>query len=170
MWDSQKKYIDKTFHQQDIQVAKMHMNPCSTSHMIKGMQTNSILLCVLSHFSCVCDPVDWSLPCSSVYELLQTRILEWVAISFARESSSPGMEPTSLVSAELAGGFFTAIVIWEAITTTLLKIAQTRVLMTKNGGTIKLVWSWSSVEGAEFLGQPYLYFYLLVWYVLGWWS
>ena len=148
MWHGQKKYIDKTFHQKDIQVTKMHMNPCSTSHMIKGMQTNSILLCVLSHFSCVCDPVDWSLPCSAVCGLLQTRILEWVAISFSRESSSPGMEPTSLVSAALAGGFFTAIIIWEAITTTLLKIAPNQSTDDKkwwyNSTCLALKFSWGS--------------------------
>ena len=35
----------------------------------------------------LCDPMDCSLPGSSVHEILQARILEWVAISFARESS-----------------------------------------------------------------------------------
>ena len=35
----------------------------------------------------LCDPVDCSLPDSSVHEILQARILEWVAISFSRESS-----------------------------------------------------------------------------------
>ena len=32
-------------------------------------------------------PMDWSLPGSSVHEILQARILEWVAIPFSRESS-----------------------------------------------------------------------------------
>ena len=32
--------------------------------------------CVLSHFSHVCDPMDYSLPGSSVYGILQARILE----------------------------------------------------------------------------------------------
>ena len=35
------------------------------------------------------DPMDCSLPGSSVYGILQARILEWVAISFSRESSLP---------------------------------------------------------------------------------
>ena len=35
------------------------------------------------------DPMDCSLPGSSVCGLLQSRILEWVAISFSRESSQP---------------------------------------------------------------------------------
>ena len=35
----------------------------------------------------LCDHVDCSLPSSSVHEILQARILEWVAIYFSRESS-----------------------------------------------------------------------------------
>ena len=35
----------------------------------------------------VCDPMDCSLPSSSVYEILQTRTLKWEAISFSRGSS-----------------------------------------------------------------------------------
>ena len=34
-----------------------------------------------------CDPMDYSPPGSSVYGILQVRILEWVAILFFRESS-----------------------------------------------------------------------------------
>ena len=36
-----------------------------------------------------CNPMDWSLPGYSVHGILQARILEWVAISFSRGSSSP---------------------------------------------------------------------------------
>ena len=35
------------------------------------------------------DPMDYSLPDSSVHGIFQARILEWVAISFSRESSRP---------------------------------------------------------------------------------
>ena len=35
------------------------------------------------------NPMDCSLPGSSVHEILQARILEWVAISFSRGSSGP---------------------------------------------------------------------------------
>ena len=31
----------------------------------------------------LCDPMDCSLPCSSVHGIFQARILEWVAISFS---------------------------------------------------------------------------------------
>ena len=37
----------------------------------------------------LCDPMDCSLPGSSVQGILQARILEWVAISFSRGSSRP---------------------------------------------------------------------------------
>ena len=43
----------------------------------------------------ICDPMDCSLPGSYVYGILQTRILEWVAIPFSRGSSCPGIEPRS---------------------------------------------------------------------------
>ena len=37
----------------------------------------------------LCDPMDCSPPGSSIHEILQARILEWVAISFSRGSSWP---------------------------------------------------------------------------------
>ena len=45
--------------------------------------------CVLSTQSCltVCDPVDSSLSGSSVHEIFQAGILEWVAVPFSTRSS-----------------------------------------------------------------------------------
>ena len=60
-----------------------------------------------------CDPVDCSLPGSSVHGILQARILEWVAISFSRGSSRPGDQ--TQVSC-IAGGFFSSWAIREALT------------------------------------------------------
>ena len=37
----------------------------------------------------LCNPMDGSLPDSSVHEILQARMLEWVAIPFFRGSSQP---------------------------------------------------------------------------------
>ena len=50
---------------------------------------NSILPGSLVTQSCptLCDPMDCSLPGSSVYEISQAQTLEWVAISFSRGSS-----------------------------------------------------------------------------------
>ena len=37
----------------------------------------------------LCDPMDCSLPGSSVHGIFQARVLEWVAISFSKGSSQP---------------------------------------------------------------------------------
>ena len=55
----------------------------------------------------LCDPVDCSLPGSSVRGISQARILEWVAILFSRGSSLP--RDQTQVSC-IAGRFFT---IWD---------------------------------------------------------
>ena len=47
---------------------------------------------MLSRFSCVLtvgNPMDCSLPGSSVHGILQARIIEWVAISYFKRSSQP---------------------------------------------------------------------------------
>ena len=46
----------------------------------------------------LCDPMDCSLPGSTVHEIFQARILEWVAISFSRVLPNPGIEPKSPAS------------------------------------------------------------------------
>ena len=45
--------------------------------------TSLLLFSCLSHVQLFCDPVNCSLPSSSVHGIFQTRILEWVAISFS---------------------------------------------------------------------------------------
>ena len=49
------------------------------------------------------DPMDCSLPGSSVHEIFQARILEWVAISFSRGS----FQPRDQTRASTAGRFLT---------------------------------------------------------------
>ena len=44
-----------------------------------------------------CDPMDWGPPGSSVHEILQARILEWVAISLSGNLPNPGIEHGSPV-------------------------------------------------------------------------
>ena len=43
----------------------------------------------------LCDPMDCSPPGSSVREIFQARIVEWVAIPFFRESVSPALQADS---------------------------------------------------------------------------
>ena len=46
----------------------------------------------------LCDPVDCSLPVSSVHEILQARILECIATPVSRDLPNPGIEPGSPTS------------------------------------------------------------------------
>ena len=55
----------------------------------------------------LCNSMDYSPPGSSVYGILQARILEWVDMPSSRGSSQPRTEPTSPVASALAGRFFT---------------------------------------------------------------
>ena len=56
----------------------------------------------------LCDPMDCSSPGSSVYGILQARILEWAAIPPPGDLPNPVTEPASLRSpAFFTGGFFT---------------------------------------------------------------
>ena len=64
------------------------------SHILKYKGLGLIWICgrwvyVLVTQSCptLCDPMDYSLPGSSVHGIFKARILEWVAISFSRGSS-----------------------------------------------------------------------------------
>ena len=43
----------------------------------------------LQSYPTLCNPMDHSLPGSSVHGILQARILEWDAMPFSRESSGP---------------------------------------------------------------------------------
>ena len=58
--------------------------------------------------------MDYSPPSSSVHGILQARIPEWVALPFSGDLPDPGIEPMSLASPVLAGGFFTTSTTWEA--------------------------------------------------------
>ena len=60
----------------------------------------------------LCDPMDCSLPGSSVHGILQARILEWVTISSSEGLPDPRIEPAFPVSSALAGGFFST---WGAL-------------------------------------------------------
>ena len=57
----------------------------------------------------LCDPVNHSLPGSSIHGILQARKLEWVAMPSSGDLPDPGIEPVSvsLMSPALSGGFFT---------------------------------------------------------------
>ena len=54
--------------------------------MRKGCKVKKVLV---AQFVQLCDPMDCSLPGTSVHWILQARILEWVAIPFFKGSSQP---------------------------------------------------------------------------------
>ena len=87
-------------------------DPCSheevdTTKLLSTHQFSSVAQ------SCptLCDPMDCSLPRSSIHGIFQTRILEWVAISFSRGSSGP-KDWTRVFC--MAGRFFTIEPPWRA--------------------------------------------------------
>ena len=95
-------------HQQEASLLLSHLGIPICIHMC---------VCAKSLQSCptLCDPVDYSLPGSSVLGILQARILEWVAMLSSRGNlPNPRIEPESLMSPTLAGGFFTTEATWEA--------------------------------------------------------
>ena len=76
---------------------------------------SQVCLCLVSQLcATLCNPLDCSLPGSSVHEILQARTLEWVAISFPRGSFQPrDWTCVSCVSC-MAGRFFTCWATGEA--------------------------------------------------------
>ena len=70
----------------------------------------------LQSFLTLCDSMDCSLLASSVYGILQARVLECVAMLSSRGlSPNPGIEPEFLKSPALAGMFFTTSTTWELL-------------------------------------------------------
>ena len=66
----------------------------------RGKVTVKVKVLVTQLCSTLCKPMDCSPPGSSVYEILQAGILEWVVIPFSSGSSWPRIKPGSLLQAE----------------------------------------------------------------------
>ena len=75
-------------------------------YMYACMHAKSLQLC-----PALCDPMDCTLPGSSVHGILQARILDWVVISFSGGLLTQGYNPRLFPA--LAGGFFTTNATWE---------------------------------------------------------
>jgi len=58
-------------------------------HVVKAMFFSSVCVLVAQLYLTLWDPIDCSLPGSSVHGILQARILEWVALPSSRGSSQP---------------------------------------------------------------------------------
>ena len=100
----------------------------------------------------ICDPMDYSLPGSSLPGILQARVLEWVAISFSRGSSQP------LVSC-IEGRFFTVWATREFIdqwnkreSPEINQHTYSQLIYNKGGKNIQ--WTASSISGTGKTEQP----------------
>ena len=87
----------------------------------------------------LCDPMDCSLPGSSIHRIFQARILEWAAISFSLGSSRPrdqtqGSNPRLLHSRQT---LYRLSKMWQVITT--IKHTFTPVTVTPGRSFISLV-------------------------------
>ena len=72
--------------------------------MVSGFCESEVKVLVAQSSPTLCNPMDYSPPGSSVHGILQTRILEWVAVPFSRGFSRP--RDRTQVSC-IAGRFFT---------------------------------------------------------------
>ena len=61
---------------------------CAISFNITSHDSVTVEVKLFSHVR-LCDPMDCTLPESSIHGIFQARILEWVAISFSKRSSRP---------------------------------------------------------------------------------
>ena len=70
-----------------IQQVKFSKFLCHSRHMEKKLSTWQNWSEVAQLYSTLCDPMDCSLPRSSIHGIFQARVLEWIAISFSRGPS-----------------------------------------------------------------------------------
>ena len=89
----EKDFAEVQHSQGEILVLPLCANVCGAK---------SLLLCLT-----VCHPTDCNPPGSSVLGILQARVLEWVAMSFSRESSQPRDRIWVSWSFCIKGRFFT---------------------------------------------------------------
>ena len=89
---------------------------CKMLTWLQSQVYKTMSACVLSRFSCVwlfVTLMTVALQAPLSMRILQARILEWVAMPTS-DLPDPGIEPESLISPALAGGFLTTSATWEA--------------------------------------------------------
>ena len=82
---------NKLFIMRDILADRWNIKSGSQNSLFPHLHLKWPCCCCLVTKSCLtlCNSMDCSLPDSSLHEILQTRVLEWVAIPFSRVSSRP---------------------------------------------------------------------------------
>ena len=91
----QRQSVQQIFlEQSDMHKQKMNLDMNPTHFIIINPQTDHRLKVLVTQLCpTLCDPMDCSLPGSSVHGISQARILEWVAISFSRAFPTQGSNP-----------------------------------------------------------------------------
>ena len=81
------------FYRREFWVLSLNiqLNPPESQILQLACSPHRVVIMYVKVKSCppLCDPMDCSPPGSSVHRILQTGVLEWVAISFSRGSSWP---------------------------------------------------------------------------------
>ena len=97
-----------------LQCSSLHLEDIRSSYVITSLFINQGFSNGLSRRKCYmlshvwfCDPMDGSMPDSSVHGLFQARTLEWVAISSSRESPWSRDQTILYHVSWIAGGIFT---------------------------------------------------------------
>ena len=86
------------------------------NHKLCLLLVSCMCACMLSQ-SCLtlCDLIDCTSKGSSIYEILQARLLEWVAMPSSRGSFRPRDQTRVSCGSCITGGFFTAEPLGEAL-------------------------------------------------------
>ena len=88
------------------------------------------MLCVCAQLCLtLCEPMDYSLPGSSVHGFSRQEYWSQLPFSHAGDLHDPGIKPTFLASPALVGEFFTTSATWE--THPLVQIAEGRYVINK---------------------------------------
>ena len=106
----------------------------------------------------LCDLMDCSLPGSSVHEIFQARVLEWVAISFSRGSSQP--RDRTRVS-RIAGRRFTVWATREAHVWCLTSLQTIRAFVLSTDANLtsfRCSWHWTWDVYSKFIYGVFLKF------------
>ena len=90
LWDESYRWADSTRDSAVCPHVALTWKACPSERRCMSLNVQGygvLFMCVLVTQSCLtlCDPMDGSLPGSSVHGIFQARVLEWVAISFSRE-------------------------------------------------------------------------------------
>ena len=116
-------------------------------------KSTTLLYLVAQSFLTLCDPMDCSPPFSSIHGIFQSRILEWVAVSYSRGSSWP-RDPAHLSCVSCIGWWLP-----YDCTTSIIKKIKNRKLKTKRISTLL---EWISKSRLLFFNSNLIFIWIIV--------